>query len=583
VQDIPRFGHLVNLYSMCYERGGKILGMIEERIGADAFARFVQRLLTRYRFGVLRVADFRRELEACTGESWDEFFRNWVYGAGLTDWCVEKVTLEGGKRLSDHLQALGARLGLGGLPPAPARCKVTVVLRQKADYNEPTVLGICLDDSGTYQVRIPVVPLAGSQAFDLPEVPARIETLAPDRVRVEVELPGEPTQIAVDPDQVLVDRNPANNYWKPPVNVRFTPLYTFLDENDLTNSYDRWNVIVGPWLFAPTYDNPFFTRATRFGARAGAYRTSSVEGGAYTAYRTDYRDFVTGADLVLDHWPWNHTEVGMVFERRLAGTLRGEDQANRGVLYGRYVIDYGDSLYLPPFQYAEAFTTVQDNLLPTARETVPGAERYQHQAMAGAHYHINYLTPYWDPEGGFQADLSYAGGLVVPGIHEGIRDSQQLIGQVAFVWSLPDGLGWLSQTRLAFRASGAYGVPARVQYFPLGGGELFRGFDLAQRQGNLLWVGSVEWRVPIARHLCWDCCDHAIGIRAIYGAAFCDVGDVYLSGQSVGGVAQALGAGLRLDVAWFTFVERTILRFDVAKTINADTGVQYWIGLEHPF
>src|SRR5262249_10572046 len=146
------------------------------------------------------------------------------------------------------------------------------------------------------------------------------------------------------------------------------------------------------------------TRSTRIGLRAGAYRTQQFEGGVYAAYRTDYRDVVTGVDAVLQHWPWVHKEGGFVAERRLAGTLRREEQANRGVFYGAYVLDDGDSLHLPPFQYVEAFTTLQDDQLPFARETVPGAVRFQHQVMAGLHYHINSLTPYWDPEGGFSAD-----------------------------------------------------------------------------------------------------------------------------------------------------------------------------------
>jgi hypothetical protein len=301
---------------------------------------------------------------------------------------------------------------------------------------------------------------------------------------------------------------------------------------------------------------------------------------------------VAGVDAVFDHWPWPHTEAGFVFERRLAGTLSGESQANRGVVYGRYVIDYGDSLYLPPFQYVESFATIQDDLLPFARESVVGADRFKHQGMGGIHYHINYLTPYWNPEGGFSADLSYAAGLVLPGVNNnstepnrifGIDGSHQLLGQATYVQAVPDGLGWLSETVFAFRAYGAFGLPNNVQYFALGGSELFRGFDLAQRQGNSLWVGSVEWRVPVLRNLNWAFFDRALSLRGIYAAAFCDVGDVQLRGQSIGGVSEAVGAGLRLDVSWFTFVERTILRVDAAKTVNSQAPMQIWTGIEHPF
>ncbi len=184
-----------------------------------------------------------------------------------------------------------------------------------------------------------------------------------------------------------------------------------------------------------------------------------------------------------------HTpSAGFVFERRIAGTYAGEYPANRGVVYGRYVIDYGDSLYLPPFQYVESFLTITDDLLPFAVETVPGAERFRHQGMGGLHYHINYLTPYWNPEGGFSADVSYAAGLVLPGENNdphntpnqifGLSGSHQFLGQATYVQALPDGLGWFSDTVFAFRAYGAYGLPNYVQYFALGGSELFRGFSL---------------------------------------------------------------------------------------------------------
>jgi hemolysin activation/secretion protein len=144
-------------------------------------------------------------------------------------------------------------------------------------------------------------------------------------------------------------------------------------------------------------------------------------------------------------------------------------------------------------------------------------------------------------------------------------------------------LGWLGDTRLALRLFGGTSAPSRGEFFTMGGGELFRGFDLAQRQGSTVWVGSVEWRVPLATRLNLDCCDHVVGLRNVWGAAFYDVGDAYVNNRSVGPVAHAVGAGLRLDVAWFSFVERTMLRLDVAKTVNCDSGVQVWFGIQHPF
>ena len=53
----------------------------------------------------------------------------------------------------------------------------------------------------------------------------------------------------------------------------------------------------------------------------------------------------------------------------------------------------------------------------------------------------------------------------------------------------------------------------------------------------------------------WDVCDHVLGIRNVSTALFYDVGDARVNGHDVGPTAHAVGAGLRMDVAVFGFVE----------------------------
>jgi hypothetical protein len=557
--------------------------MIEDRLGEAAFHDFMRQVYAHYQFRIIRVADFQCELESYTGRSWNEFFHHWLYGAGMTDWCVEKVKIEPAKQW----------LGQNTLPSdacAPGTCqgprtsgkrsyKVTVLLHQKADYTEPTTLGFCLDGGEDYQIRIPIEPQV--HLIDLPEPPTRIEMLSENRVRVEILLPCKPTQISVDPDRILVDPNPANNHWKPLVRWHFTPLYTFLEETDITTAYDRLNVTFGPAIFGPAYNDPWYTRSTIAGLRAGLYRTQQFNTGAYLGYRTDDRALVTGVDGLWDHFPFSHTQIGFNAERSLTNQNGDDDRhMDRGVVFGRYVFQYGSSLYLPPIHSVEAFGSVQNDSLPLPRVTFPGADHFDQQTQAGVHYHIDYLTPYWDPEGGFRFDATYATGVPIFGEHEAFN---RVDAQLSFVKGLPDWLGPLSDTRLAARVYGAVGLPTNGEYFPLGGGELFRGFDLNERQGSLVWLASLEWRVPIIRRVNWDVCDHLVGVRNVYVAPFYDVGNAYLQGHALGPVAHALGAGLRLDLAWFNFIERTTIRFDVAKTVDNSAPWQFWFGVQHPF
>jgi hypothetical protein len=278
--------------------------------------------------------------------------------------------------------------------------------------------------------------------------------------------------------------------------------------------------------------------------------------------------------------------VGFDFEQRLAQIMEGQNNAKRGVLFGRYIFKYGSSLYLPPMEFLESFVTYQDNFLPFDENPTLHGVRYDRTTTAGFHYRKDYLTPYWNPEGGFRFDFWYEGGMADQPERVGM---QKLSSQFSIVHTLPDfsdhvadvpalagPLRWLGASRLAVRAYGGTSVPSRGEFFSMGGSMYFRGFDLAQRQGSTLWVCSAEWRIPVARNLHLDACDHIFGLRDIDIVPFYDVGNVYTSGHSIGATAHAVGTSFRFDVSWFSFVERTLLRFDIAKTLNVSSATQFW-------
>jgi hypothetical protein len=595
VQALPQFQHIANMFSMAYDKGSRVVGMIEYRLGQVAFLDFMRIIYRRYRYRILRVDDFQRELEAYTGQSWEVFFQRWLHGDGLSDWAIARVKLD--QKLPDLIA-----------PRHEARpTRVTVLVEQRAEYDERTVLGFAFKGQEGFPIRVPILPQAESYTLDDP--PATI-TIVPReggwlgkrtqkgaRVRVEVELPDKPVQVMVDPDQVLVDREPANNFWKKPIRWRFTPVYTFLEHTDLTNSYDRWNVIAGPWFYSTFYDSAWYTRSTMAGFRVGVYRTQEFQGGIYTGYRTDYHDILAGADGVLDHWPGPDFQLGFNVEQRLTALAGGDDDARRGVLWGRYIFLRTSSLILEPSHFIEGFASHQDNFLPFPYNRTGGGVRFDELSTLGLHYRVDYLTPYWDPEGGFRFDITYEGGIANLPEQVGLN---KISSQLTYVHYLPDfsgwldhapqlqeklepGFRWLADTRLAVRLYGATSTPARGEFFTMGGSQLFRAFDLAQRQGSTVWVATVEWRIPLATHLKHDVADHLVGLRNLYGALFYDVGDAYVRGHSLGPVAHGVGVGLRADVAWFSFLERTVFRLDIARAVNVDTGLQVWVGVQHPF
>lgn len=566
-QELPKYGHLFNLFAGAYDRGSMAIGLIEHQLGEAAFLDFTRGVVAKYGWRVLQVADYRRELEAYTGRDWGPFFDRWIFGKGLADWKVERVTV----RPPDDA------------PPGPVERRVRVqaglarqtevVVRQVGDFVEPTTVGITLADG-----RVVRVPVGGEKPMTLPEIGATVTPLGNDRWSVKVALEGDPEQVMVDPDRVILDANPHDNHWKTPVKTRLTPLYTALHETDVTSDYDRWNLVAGPWAWGASYQDPWYTRSTMIGLRAGANKPQHARAGAYVAYRTDYRDLILGADATV---LGNHLEAGVNFETRIGGPWGRTDGAggvNRAVGYVRHVLKPGSSLYMPPVMYQDGFVTYQDNFLPFSRSTA--GVRWDRLAMGGYHYRLNLYTPYWDPEGGVWVDAMAGGGVAE---FTGWRGMGQGRFELAAVHRLPDFTGPLKHTRFAARGVGMMAWPDYGRFYALGGGTLFRGFDLAERQGSALWVANAELRVPLARGVVWDALDHTIGARNVWAVGFYDVGGVYADGRVVEGVAHALGFGLRVDMAVFSFIERATLRFDLAKTINAATPWQWWFGIQHAF
>jgi hypothetical protein len=231
-------------------------------------------------------------------------------------------------------------------------------------------------------------------------------------------------------------------------------------------------------------------------------------------------------------------------------------------------------------QYVEAYTSYQDNFLPYARSVPPGSVRPEWTWLTGVHYRLNLYTPYWDPERGVWVDLVAAAG---PTQLDSRVGTAHFRGELATTQKLPDGLGYFSDVKVAGRVVAQGAVPDRGLFFALGGDTLYRGFDLAERQGSFLWVANAEVRMPIVRNVEWNLFDGIAGVRNVQFATFYDVGNIYANGHSVGGAAHALGGGFRVDMAVFSFIERATLRFDVGKTINAASPFQFWFGIQQPF
>jgi len=598
-RNMSEYGNIAVLFNMAYDKSSKVFDLLRERMGEAAYLEFLRHIVREYSYRQIDLATVKKELTQFTGRDWNAFFDEWFEKPGHTDWgigSVEVLDQQGDSRtgLASFTQNLRVPelfspvlSRLEGEGPVVARIR----LKRTGNKEVRTKIQIRLDEEGTKVVEVPIV--TGTQQYEDPISKAKV-TADGDDVLVEVPLDSPPHQVVVDPEKVLIDPNPGNNFWRKPIRVRFTPLYTLLEETDLTNRHDRLNLICGPWIYTAPYSNPWYTRPTMVGLRVGSYQTQEYMGGAYAAYRTDFRDIVAGVDGLFSHVPSTQDELGYHAETRLVDLQDGSPHPFFASLYNRHTFMPTASLYQRPTEYFESFLNYSGNFLPYPTENSPGAERYQQFFSTGMHFSRYYQIPYWDPEAGYQFNIGVEGGTIDLNSWQGMG---KFWGNFSFVRTLPDisyimpeGLGlmepvykWFAQSRFAGRVYAGYALPSQAQIFSMGGGELLRGFDLAQRQGSGVAVFSGEWRFPILRQTEYDVVDHLVGLRNLGGAIFVDTGNVWANGSQVGPWATSVGAGLRLDLAFLGFLERSLIRLDMAQAIGAGIGPQFWFGLNQPF
>ncbi|MBD2845585.1 M1 family metallopeptidase [Paenibacillus sp. IB182496] len=74
-----------------YLRAKLVLVGIERRIGPSMMRKVMRSYFQQYKFNHPSTADFQRVVERVTGEDWDDFFSQYVYGEQMADFAVESI------------------------------------------------------------------------------------------------------------------------------------------------------------------------------------------------------------------------------------------------------------------------------------------------------------------------------------------------------------------------------------------------------------------------------------------------------------------------------------------------------------
>ncbi|MEZ6128042.1 MAG: M1 family aminopeptidase [Planctomycetaceae bacterium] len=550
LESLDDLGHLHNLMSVVYDRGARVTGMIQQRMGRDRFFEFMKLVYSRYRFDILTAADYQRELEDFTGESWQTFFETWLHGSHDSDWRLNNVAIT---KISDGY-------------------RTQVRVTQHGIASEPVDVEFSFDD-GDRPFRLATL----SETTSLqPADGTVVRRLAPDDWLVTVVSEHKPDQIIVDPDGAVIDSNPYNNRWRPECDVRWSPIYSPLDESSLMQPWQKQGLVGG---FGVDSDGRMGLRASLIAS--SHYRISPFI--AYTAATATRNDdhLSAGVDAIIYNLPAANWQMLGRYEYALLSTV-ANDPGHQARFALRKVNNYTTSFVYPNLSYVDFYARIGDNFFPDQDNTKsnnPDVQQYDDVRALGIDVHVDSQMPYWDPNRGLRLDANYEHGFQAFG--DGAA-YDRLSGQIGAVQRLDAADGWLAKTKLAARLAGGYGWDDAGEHFRFGGPGRFRGRNATATEGNAFWLTSAEWRFPLSGELDYEVLDNAAALHSVDGSFFYDVGRSYLLGEPQGKVDHAIGAGLYFQLPLLSFVENLTVRTEYGYSLTNSTG-SFWFGLYRAF
>ena len=546
---LDNIGHLHNLFFLVYDRGARITGMIQNRMGREQFFVFMKQLFAKYQGEILTAADYQSELETFTDHSWNGFFQAWLEGEGSADWevtDVDVVETETGYRTQAHVT-------------------------QSGELTERTEVSISVAGKSN-PFRIATLSEAQNAQAD----GVSVQRTSPNDWLVTVVSDEKPSQVSVDPNAQIVDSNPYNNTWRAETTVRVTPFYTPVDEAALMQPWQGHGLVAG---FGLDGEGRLGLRASLISSNR--YRISPfLSYTAATASRnTDH--ISAGVDAVFFNFPNSNWQLLARYEHALLSTV-ANDPGHQARIALRRVLNYTTSLIYPNLSYVDIYTRFGDNFFPDEDNTMsadPRVEQFDDVRAFGIDFHADSQMPYWDPNRGVKFDANYEHGFHAFG---GGASYDRVSGQLAAVQRLTGAPGWFSKTKLAGRIAGGYGWSDNGEHFRFGGPGRFRGRDATATEGNAFWLTSTEWRFPIGGEIDYQVLDNTAALNRVDGSLFYDVGRSYLMDEAQGKTDHAVGLGLYWQIPLLSFVENLTIRTEYGYSLTNETGT-FWFGLYRAF
>ena len=376
-------------------------------------------------------------------------------------------------------------------------------------------------------------------------------------------------QVVIDPEEQVLDIDRTNNVWPRKVYVQPVPVYLGLYEVPVFLKDDGYHLIVGPETahsgfglkasFQKPYDYILYGASDyEFGERLWHSRTGfkwlnvfkSQTSLGFELLNTDDRD--GDEDDVLS---------GKVYLRRELWPAQ----------YG--LLDMNDHLTLYVLRNHRLGSKIDSTSLAEDDRNIDYSRR--DESIIGTELHIDRSGPYPNPLTGYQ--------LTALAEHAGhFWGADQSFTRTSLDASFYQRI--IGETVLATRLKYGWGFPNDKALYHLGGMHGLRGYKRKTVRGANIWLGSLELRFPLVPGLDQHFFDNVLGLESLSGVVFMDAGQAWFSDFSETNIKADAGLGLRLTVNIGSFLEKLVIRADVAQSINdTDEGVRFWLGVNQAF
>ncbi len=524
VSNLESFKQPSSIFSLTYGKGARIVEMLEYIVGEETFNKIFSRVFKEYRYKNLDIKDFVRLCEEEAGQDLEWFFEPWLYTKNYFDVAVSGV--EGNR--------------------------------------------IILEDKGGIAMPVEV---------DVEFADGTKETLVwdgrSDKEEITLENNLSVKRVELDPRGKLLDLDRTNNHWPREIFIKPVPIYFGLYDIPLFLPDDSYNVVVGPEIangglgvkasFQKPYDQIFYggtdyefsenIHHSRVGYELSNVFHSQAAFGFEIANQTDYDD--GDEDLVS----------GKVFLRHELFPFAK----------GFFDINDHASLYIIRNQGLN-----KTQISGGSEDSRNVSYLKRDEAIVGANLHLDRSSPYPDPYKGFKLDtmLEHSGHFL---------GATQYFNRVAVDTAGYHSLDIENLPRVfkgtwALRFKYGLGYPNDKNLFQLGGIDGLRGFDRKEIRGSEAMMGNLEYRLPLKENIHAQFLDNILGIESVGAVAFVDAGQAWYKDFDESDLKKDAGVGLRLTVNIGSFLEKALVRADVAWPINEEEGDgHFWFGVGQAF